>query len=567
MTEIEAEATKPEPILFEAPVRDVMVFRNGTKIVREGKLKIPAENSTIALKFLPQSIDDSTVKVSGKGKVPGRIKSMNIEPHYEQEANKAEIEKREKELDAMREKDAIFQRKIEYYQARKADLVKLKEAFLQQFPFVEADDYPAKFLLQAEKLSIPPPRAGLDDFLKNADGAIAATAAKIFALVDEQADLREKIDVAQRQLDQLRNKSGVKTFKQVVLDVSAQKEGEFTFTIEYVIHAGYWTPLYEVYLADESAKVGIKVIAGVTNNTEEDWDDVWLTVSSADLHPVVMREPQPWVLREWRPMPSPKDSFYGRRDSGAPGGGMPPPAPPAFPMATAAPMMVPREDKAVLEKPSAEVGGSAAAGVVTFKLPSKLSIKQGSFRNNIYLLELSLDGKAEFFYNTDNAKLIMQNVIKNGDMELLPGQAKIYVGDDYIGETTMNDVLPGEEFTLGTRESHDLKIEKKLVDRSTDKGGLAKGKVVKYYNYEITIEILSDAARKNELVLMDRMPFSDSELVKVVGPTGLQYQPDESKMGVMKFRLKLANMDKKFKISYTFEISYEKDVILDTSLP
>ena len=264
MTDIEAEATKPEPILLDAPARDVLVFRNGTKIVREGKVKIPAgDSNTVALKFLPESVDASTVKVTGKGKVAGRIKSMTVENHHEQESNKADIEKREKELEAMREKDAVLQRKVEYHQARKADLVKFKESFMQKFPFVEADDYPAKFLLQAEKLSIPAPKAGIDDFLKNADGLIAGTTTKIFALADEQADLREKIDVVQHQLDQLRNKSGVKTYKQVVLDVSAQKEGEFTFTIEYVIHAGYWTPLYEVYLADESSKVAIKVIGGV----------------------------------------------------------------------------------------------------------------------------------------------------------------------------------------------------------------------------------------------------------------------------------------------------------------
>jgi uncharacterized protein (TIGR02231 family) len=276
-----------------------------------------------------------------------------------------------------------------------------------------------------------------------------------------------------------------------------------------------------------------------------------------------MREPEPWVLREWRPMPSPK-AEYRRRDEGM-SGGMPPPAPPSVSTSTRA-ALVPMEMPSI-EKPTAEVGGSMAAGVVTFKLPSKLTIKQGSFRNNIYLLELELPGKAEFFYNTDNAKLIIQNVIKNGDMQFLPGQAKIYVGDDYIGETSMNAVLPGEEFTLGTREAHDLKIEKKLVDRSTDKGGLAKGKVVKYYSYEITVEILSDVARKNELALMDKMPYSDSELVKVTGPTGLQYQPDETKLGVMKFRLKLADAEKKVKIAYKYEVSHDKDVILDTSLP
>jgi hypothetical protein len=86
------------------------------------------------------------------------------------------------------------------------------------------------------------------------------------------------------------------------------------------------------------------------------------------------------------------------------------------------------------------------------------------------LTEVELPGKTEFYCNMENGKLIVQNVIQNGDMQFLPGAAKIYVSDDYIGETSMNAVLPNEEFILGTREAHDLKIEKKLVKRSTDKG-------------------------------------------------------------------------------------------------
>nr|MDO8112852.1 mucoidy inhibitor MuiA family protein [Candidatus Sigynarchaeota archaeon] len=560
-----AQTTKPEAIILDAPATDVLVFRNGSKIIREGTVTVPGGDQQVALKFLPDSLDSSTVKVTGKGKVAGRIKSMNIENHYEQAGSKEEIEAQEKALETLREQEQVLARKLEFFLARKVDLVKLRETYLNQFPFALPEDRPVKFLLQATagEFKIAPPKATIEAFTASVADSLGKATAKVFALSDELTALREKIDVLARQLDQMRNQSAVKTYKQVLIDVSASKEGEFTFVIEYVIYAGSWTPIYDVFLNDATDKVLIKLIAAVTNNSPEDWKEVSLTVSSADLRPVEVIEPQPWILREW--MPAPQMQYASRR-ADRPVGGMAPPAPPAEEMlvpaaAVAEPSLVP-----VLQKPKAEIGGSSTS-VITFKLPSRLTLTQGSWRNNIYLMEVELPGKAEFYYSTENAKLIIQNVIKNGDMQFLPGQAKIYVGEDFIGETSMNAVLPNEEFTLGTREAHELKIEKKLVDRSTDKGGLAKGKVVKYYSYEINVEILAETAKKNDLVLLDKYPYSESEFVKINLTSSLQPAPEENKLNVVKWRIKLADVDKKLKIAYQFEVSYEKGVILDTSLP
>jgi len=558
--------TEAEPNILDAPIQEVLLYKNGSKLVRTGTITVPEGDSQVALKFLPDSMDSSSVKVSGKGKVQGRIKSMSVERQYEEAANKEDIERQEKELEEMREHEALLERKSEFYQAHKADLVKLRESFLNQFPFVLAEDKPVKFLLQsgAGEAQIPSPRTTIDEFIGNIDGLIGTTGEKMVALIDEIVDLREKIDVLTRQLDQLRNKTGIKTFKKVMLDISAQGEGDFTFTVEYVIHAGYWESIYDV-LISESDNVTIKLVAAVTNDTPEDWNDIALTISNANLQPVQVIEPTPWRLREYV-------SYAPRMDYGAfderkvmSKNGAPPP-PPAAPAAEAA--FFPKErEKQEMTKQSSEIGGSATGGVITFTLPSKVTIKTGSFKSNIYLTEIDLPGKTEYYWNSENAKLIVQNVIQNGDMQFLPGAAKIYISDDYIGETSMNAILPNEEFILGTREAHDLKIEKKLVKRTTDKGGLAKGKVVKNYSYIINIEILSDDARKNDLVLLDKIPYSDSELVKVQVTGDIQPEPEESKLGVLKWRIKLADQDKKFTIAYSYQVNYNSDVILDTFLP
>ena len=291
MTTIE----KPEPIVLDAPAKEVLLFKNGSRIVREGTITVPEGDNQVALKFLPDSLDSSSVKVSGKGQVAGRIKSMNIEKQYEQVTSKEDIEQKEKQLEAMREQDAILVRKIEFIQARKADLTKLRESYLVQFPFTLPEDKPIKFLLQtgSNEIAMPTPKTAIPEFIGNVDGLLDGVVEKQIKFNDELVALREKIDLLVRQLDQLRNKTGIKTYNMVVIDVSAKNEGEFTFKVEYVIHAGSWAPVYDVLLDDESEKVKIKVVAAVTNDTQEDWKDVDLTLSSADLRPVQVVEPQP----------------------------------------------------------------------------------------------------------------------------------------------------------------------------------------------------------------------------------------------------------------------------------
>lgn len=557
-----------EPIILEAPIQEVLLFKNGSKMIRTGSVKVPEGDSQVALKFLPDSMDSSSVKVTGKGKMVGRIRSMNIERQYEQGASMEDIERQEKELEGMREHEALLVRKSDFYQVRKADLVKLRESFLNQFPFVLPEDKPVKFLLQsgAGDTSILSPRTAIDEFLGNIDGLIGTIVEKLVALNDDLVDLREKIDVLVRQLDQQRYKTDVKAFKKVILDITSQGEGDFTFTVEYVIHAGYWESIYDVLINDESDKVTIKLLASVTNDTSEDWNDIVLTISNANLQPVQVIEPIPWRLREYVPYSSTRKDYGAFDEKKVMAAYGPPPPPQAAPAIVNA--MIPKErEMQEMAKQSTEIGGSATGGVITFTLSSKVTIKEGSFKNNIYLTEIELAGKTEFFWNAENAKLIVQNAIQNGDMQFLPGAAKIYVSDDYIGETSMNVVLPNEEFILGTREANDLKVEKKLVKRTTDKGGLAKGKVIKNYSYVINVEILSDEARKNDLILVDKIPYSDSELVKVQVTGDIEPQPEEIKLGVIKWRINLTDQDKKFKIVYNYQVSYNSDVIIDTSLP
>ena len=55
--------------------------------------------------------------------------------------------------------------------------------------------------------------------------------------------------------------------------------------------------------------------------------------------------------------------------------------------------------------------------------------------------------------------------------------------------------------------------------------------------------------------------------IKLDCPDDIEPKPEESKLGVMKWRLKLADQEKKFTIAYSYQVTYNSDVILDQALP
>ncbi len=556
-----SETSKKPDIELSAPIVEVIMYRNGARVTRKGRVAVPQGSNTIVIKDLPDVIDDGTFKVSGKGTGQGKIVSISLSEQHGTDSNVEIIRDKETQLAGLKEKHAILAHRAEFYAAHHQDLINMRASYLDSYPFFlpEEPEYQGRFLFETSPGAPANPKQAFEAFLQSNTKVTEHATTVLGDIQREMEGTSAHIDVLSKQLDQIRQKQQVLTYKQAQIDVNVSKAGEFTFTIEYVIYQGRWSPIYDVFLDDDAGSVLIKMYASITNTTKEDWKDVQLTVSSADLRPVRLVEPQPWILRERiiypaAPMamaraPAPRMKAE-MAVGGAPGS-----------MMDAAPAPPPPKPKA--EIPKAEVGGSPL-GVQIFKLPVPVSLNHGSWDNNIFLLDAKLDSKTEYFYNTDVKRVIIQNRIQNKDMQFLPGTARMFVVEDFVSQTNLPSILPGEEFILGTRESHDLKIEKKLVKRVTDKGGITRGKVDKEYAYEVTVENL--AGKTHDLVLFDTVPHADSELVKVqLGQ--MSHEPVENKLGVLKWQLKLGELEKKIVIKYGYSVSYDKDVRLETPLP
>ena len=106
----------------------------------------------------------------------------------------------------------------------------------------------------------------------------------------------------------------------------------------------------------------------------------------------------------------------------------------------------------------------------------------------------------------------LRATVTNGPLLLLPGQARIFHGPQFVGETYLDSVAPGEEFEVQLGVDDQIKVERKLRRRSTSKAVLGSTRTIDIA-YEITVENHRD--RKATVSVHDHIPVSIDGDIKV----------------------------------------------------
>ena len=146
---------------------------------------------------------------------------------------------------------------------------------------------------------------------------------------------------------------------------------------------------------------------------------------------------------------------------------------------------------------------------------------------------------------------------------MLPGDVKVYAGGDFIGETRLDLIAPREEFRLGTRAAYDVKAEKKLIEKDTDKAGITRGKRKRGYKYQL--ELTSFSKEDVEVRVFDTIPYSSSERIAVELKQN-SHPFKRMELGVIEWELRIPAGEKAV-IAYVFEVEWERDLIIRPPLP
>ncbi len=351
------------------------------------------------------------------------------------------------------------------------------------------------------------------------------TARELVALQQQVQENKEKADFAQRRLNELA--SGIaRTERDAVIVVEKTRPAAGKVRLHYLVDAVSWRPQYKLR-AGKAAKdpVQLEYLAAVTQHTGEDWSGVELVLSTAQ--PALNAAPPELQTLEVSVVPkasgpasAPRPDFMEVEDQvkslrakaqkdfnekkQSSGAGL---------VNTASA----QEQSWELFNPEAAVkrGCLMAAregATVTYHLRTRLSVPS---RGDEQVLEVArLELAPEFYYKA--VPILASHVYRMADLTntsehvLLPGEATMYIGTDFVGQMSLPLVAIGERLTVGFGVDPQLQVQRQMTDKARSTHG---GNQALRYDYRILVS--SYKSERARVQVWDRLPHAESETVNV----------------------------------------------------
>jgi uncharacterized protein (TIGR02231 family) len=484
------------PESADTPITGVTVFTDGARVTRTGVTEVQPGVRPVMIASLPESADPSSVRVAARGR---DLTLLNVEVQRRVAAEQRQESLAQLRADVERCRDAVK----ELDDADEAERAGL--GFLGHLSEAAATSL-------ARALSSG--RAGYDELAGMAGHLSASTATAL----GRRREIAARKRAAQRELDAaVARLAGAEQPGEpvVFIEVSALLEAEAAteaeFELTYHVAGASWQPLYDLVLDGEKLKVSY--LAEITQRTGEDWPEVTLVLSTTRQGlRQTLPELSPWYIG--RPRPPRVHAAMARSAPAAP---MPRPGEPgpdesfgaqapvrAMAFAAASP-----EAKVL----AAEPGQSESGAGLVYTVARPLAVPSDGGPHKTLVAKSEADASLDYLTVPVLApEAYLRATVTNGPLLLLPGQARIFHGPQFVGETYLDSVAPGEEFEVQLGVDDQIKVERKLRRRSTSKAVLGSTRTVDIA-YEITVENHRD--RKATVSVHDHIPVSTDGDIKV----------------------------------------------------
>ena len=171
--------------------------------------------------------------------------------------------------------------------------------------------------------------------------------------------------------------------------------------------------------------------------------------------------------------------------------------------------------------------------------------------------------------------LLSTHVYRMADMNnlssyvLLPGEATMYIGSDFVGQMSMPLVAVGEQFTAGFGVDPQLQVHRQLTDKSrTTQGGNQS------LRYEYRILVNSYKTEPVKIQVWDRLPHSPNDAVGVnLMKTSLElskdvlYLREQRPNNLLRWDVEVdgkKNGEKALAINYEFKLEFDRRLTISS---
>jgi uncharacterized protein (TIGR02231 family) len=487
--------TSPGQETADTPITGVTVFTDGARVTRSGVAAVQPGARPLVVASLPEGADPSSVRVAARGH---GLSLLNVEVQRRVAAEPRRESLAQLRADVERCRDAVR----ELDDADEAERAGL--GFLGHLSEAAATSL-------ARALSAG--RAGYDELAGMAGHLSASTATAL----GRRRDIAARKRVAQRELDAAVERlagaeqpgpPAVFSEVSVLLEAAAATAAEIELT--YHVAGASWRPLYDLVLDGEKLKVSY--LAEITQRTGEDWPEVTLVLSTTRQGlRQTLPELSPWYIGRPRP-PRARASARGMSAAGAPAPRPGPPQEGSF-GGEAENQWVPQAALPEARVLAAEPGQSESGAGLVYTVARPLAVPADGGPHKTLVATSEADARLDYLTVPVLApEAYLRATVTNGPLLLLPGQARIFHGAQFVGETHLDSVAPGEEFEVQLGVDDQIKVERKLRRRTTSKAVIGSTRTIDIA-YEITVENHRD--RKATVSVRDHIPVSTDGDVKV----------------------------------------------------
>ncbi|MBC8309951.1 MAG: mucoidy inhibitor MuiA family protein [Phycisphaerales bacterium] len=358
-----------------------------------------------------------------------------------------------------------------------------------------------------------------------------------------------------------------------VVDIGVTQPGKIQVQLTYLVNNASWQPTYSIRANNAGDKITVEYDAELWQRTGENWTDVAMTLSTAQpQQSTTPPMPSPWFVDVYVPPPPTSTGLGGRRESYRAKNSD------ALHMRrTGLAIEEMAMDAMVVETASAFATVNNDGPAVSFSLPRTVTVP--SNREDKQTTSLgAFETEAEMFHVAapmlTDSTFIRSNVTNTSEYILLPGQASIFHGSDYVGKTSLPTIAPNETFPLDLGIDPVVTATRVLLEKEATTTGLFGSGKQTQYEYRITIS--NGHTEAIEVHLWDRYPVSRNEEIEITlkdlsSPlsTNQKYVDSEKPMGLLRWDLTIpaqSTGDASFVLSWRVEVARGKDIEM-TPLP
>lgn len=430
-----------------------------------------------------------------------------------------------------------LQQALQRLQREDQSLEKMRDRFASILPQrPDGDDEPSKIDLSAWQ--------GLLDMVQQ---GMERAAKSRTALIPQLRDLESKVKQAQNRLDQMVGTSE-RAQSEIHIGLQDLTGAGGIVRVSYLIPGASWYPHYEVDVDTAGGVMQLRSFAVVRQMTGEDWPEIPVKFSTSapeqgadipELSAIRLERSryQEITTANLRTPPAAQavDAFFGTTtiekrlsrlgDEGRDGLGLLHYWYGEEPISTLLPVQSNRGFLRIY------------SSVKTEQIPS-----DGEAHRLLYSIQqLEINEERICVPELNTAVFRRVTALLEGLDPLLQGTVAVFLGEDYLGQTIIDTTAPGEELTLDLGVDDQVRVKRVQRD-SEDQVGIFSKSV--HYRTDLALTIDNFQNKPITLFIKDRIPFTESDLLKVkIDRATTTHMPEgfDSDDGLLSWTLEVAS--------------------------